>query len=1002
MTSHGERASPDEGDAVRRRAFRLRVAIVMAAVSLAGAYVTFVAGDRSATASDLEGLASQQWAEEQQADQQIDAQLTQDQMLTGRLDIVQNAYVTDARAAAAASSSDPGGAAELRLQAQESAALYAQLAPFFRAAQPTAADDGLMYDAATAEEVLRVQDPRLYRASSALTRSQAAEAADLAARTGGVIVLLVGALFVLTLAHIAGPRRGVPLAWLGGGVAVVGVVWFVLLGPLAAIPLLVAAAVTVGALAAVGLPRVRSWLAGFEASDPAPDAVGDRPGTMAQPDLSPGPTARFDRAVVVVIAVATLLGAGVGFLHSQTARAGEQASWRANDDGVSSIGALRSSESAQGVAMVDYEEALAQRVAAWNSTQRALTASAAGDQNAAAALTAEASVSTAAAERLEARSGLTDDLGTTGIAGFDTLGAVRASVWLDAARVTGEQDAANAAARNQGERAGWYLSVLAWIAVAVYLLGLSLAFTDGRARAVLAAIGVLLVIVAAGQTVRAVLAPQPVDASRASAAAETYAEGVVELQRNDATAAEASFTRALELRPDFGLASRERASAILARGSAAGMGLRSGFTDDAVDRAIADLEAARDHGADTAGVLLNLGAMLFHRAVNTASIDDLRASAAASREGLSLAEEGAGSPAHPHINAIIGRFNLALSLLGAGDEQEALETYRTAGAEVMTLPAYLRPYLVSAALAPLDLLDHPPFAVSDGVRQRMKDAVVAAGYGMTGDQQAQVESVTADVFPAQLQWRAEISDFDAARDHLAVQWYRLDRGVGEWGAVPVLSGPLTLSQIDAGGQFFRAADDQYWGNSSATLTFDAPPSCVRAGRYRVELYLNGSLAGSAVVEAPPEQSTYVPLLARDVGAAMCALQGWTTTGTDGVSRGIRSADSTKSVTIYRVQQAVAADVDPRAAAIDRLLAAGGGGLPVGAQEVAPAGAAHPAVFGGKPALWRTYAGGGASTSYAAVQLAAGTVLVARASGPTWWTTGSEAWQLLGSTTPTSQ
>ncbi len=46
-------------------AFRLRVAIAMAALSLASAYITHIATERAADAAGLESIAAQQAAEEQ-------------------------------------------------------------------------------------------------------------------------------------------------------------------------------------------------------------------------------------------------------------------------------------------------------------------------------------------------------------------------------------------------------------------------------------------------------------------------------------------------------------------------------------------------------------------------------------------------------------------------------------------------------------------------------------------------------------------------------------------------------------------------------------------------------------------------------------------------------------------------------------------------------------------------------------------------------------------------
>ena len=87
--------------------------------------------------------------------------------------------------------------------------------------------------------------------------------------------------------------------------------------------------------------------------------------------------------------------------------------------------------------------------------------------------------------------------------------------------------------------------------------------------------------------------------------------------------------------------------------------------------------------------------------------------------------------------------------------------------------------------------------------------------------------------------------FRPERDQLSVQWYRFDAAVDSWSSLPIMSGQL-FARFSAGGPSLDppTGEDAYWGNTGAALT-DVPPACIRPGRYRVELYLNGRLQGTA-------------------------------------------------------------------------------------------------------------------------------------------------------------
>jgi hypothetical protein len=989
-----------------RRSFRLRVALIMAAVSLISAYATHVATEKNAEADNLNALASQQLAEEEQAEQQIDAFITQEQRLTAHYDETWHTYLEKWSAADAVRATDPVAAARLDLDAQASANQYIQLEPYFRAGLPFVSETGAEYDAETVRQVARSLDWRLYRASSELTRDDARQMGSTATSTVLVVVLLVGVLFLLTLAHVTGGRRGLLIAALAAAITLAAIAWFAVIDVAAALPLLIAAVIVGIGLIVARTPRVHAWLEGLEHDDVLADVseVPIRPRTTATANPNDAPATRFNRYVAILIAFATLFGAVVGYLHAQASRSSAEQSWLALDLGVDSIGALRGAEERLGVNVEVQLQALARRVEAWDATQRAWFASWSDGPEEADRMSLEAERLEELAQRHEARSGLADELGRTGVSTETVLREVRAEVWEDPARLAALQDAAKAASQTWGVRAGLYLSVLAWLAVAAYLLGLSLIFRDRRVRIVLVAVGTLLIAAGVARTGSAMLEPEPVPRERAEQAAAAYAEGLVAAVRLDPAEAQQRFADAIELRPEFGIAHRDRAQAIMDTGSMPGAGFRGAFTAEAVNEAIEELEAARANRADSAGVFLNLGAMLFHRSIQSGSQADMAESVANTRSGLKLGNAYAAEYGSRHVNQLIGELNLALGLLGLGDDEAAAEAYRTAGEHIAELPFGLRTYLVSAGLAPLGVLGRAEDAPSAESIAAMKELLVAEAYEIEGGSSAaEVSTARAELFGSLLQWRATIPGFEPAVDRLVVQWYRLDPALESWSALPLASGLLTHgATVEPTGAFYSdaAAADSYWGNSGALLS-DTPPACVRPGSYRVELYLNGRLAESAEAETGPDQAQYEPLLARDVGVAMCRPGNWSVTGTAGMSTTVRSADRSRGLAVFRVHQPRAlGGADTRPAALDRVAQEGFESLPDGLTFGIPLDStAEATVLGRNDGVWRRYDYPGGSAKMSATLLGSGTVLVVCQYGPEAWLRSAEATALIASIIP---
>ena len=332
---------------------------------------------------------------------------------------------------------------------------------------------------------------------------------------------------------------------------------------------------------------------------------------------------------------------------------------------------------------------------------------------------------------------------------------------------------------------------------------------------------------------------------------------------------------------------------------AQGSGVRSVFTPEAVELAIEDLNAARERGTETAGVLLNLGAMEFHRAIQRNDPARMEASAEHSRLGLELGAAFGDTYDRPHVNEVIGNANLGLALMGTGRLAEAERVYRELAADTKRLPRHLQPHIVRSAATTIEILGKAARPTPATNQTAMKELVIADTYGAATGSPARLSAVRPEVFSSILQWRATITDFDGARDTLVTQWYRHDPAVDRWYALPIVSGPLTLGNFNLGGQFHPdpvTGENAYWGNSNA-LVRDLPPSCAAGASYRLELYLNGRLAASEETGVATE--AYLPHLARDAGFAMCRPPSFVPGSVEpGFSNGIASPDGSRGVVVY--------------------------------------------------------------------------------------------------------
>lgn len=207
-----EQQTPDEPSST----FRLAVALLIVLVSVLGAGVAWSAARSSSRSSDLDQQAQQEFLLREQILTSARAAVGEELRWVGTFqeEILSQRILREQ--AARYRSSDPSVAAILSAQAQGEAALARTTGYFFFATFPSISADGSIgYDQQQAVDNLLSQ----YVVYQQLHPVQTAAAADRAdSKSGhliGVGVILVSALFFLTLAEIGVRRARYPFAGLG-------------------------------------------------------------------------------------------------------------------------------------------------------------------------------------------------------------------------------------------------------------------------------------------------------------------------------------------------------------------------------------------------------------------------------------------------------------------------------------------------------------------------------------------------------------------------------------------------------------------------------------------------------------------------------------------------------------------------------------------------------------------------------------------------------------------
>lgn len=494
----------------------------------------------------------------------------------------------------------------------------------------------------------------------------------------------------------------------------------------------------------------------------------------------------FTRAVMILMALTTLAGGVVEFLHSRAAVEGEHAGIQAHEFGVRAMAELVRDDQA---AQTEYEKfalATEERTRRSNALQQRflpLHDALPADPGRA----DEAARLAALIKGTEELSEITPDsqYAPSHDPAFPDrfFASKRGPYWAVWAR----QDAANAEFTAWKKQQSQYTTVLTLYAAALYLFGLALALQlPVRRSLVYVAVSLLLVgSVAAGWS----LATRPERMSEADAEqyAAAYAGGKTTYaaahDRRGYEDAARYFTEAVARRKRFAQAFQDRAEAFFNAGSPQRMGLPGVTESDSLQAAARDQAEALRQGLVTSDLLLSHGNNLFLLGIDgpaAASRPQLRASIAETRRAIAL------DPGYPLLY-----YNLAETYLAAGAFDRARQTYGQAVRLTLGRDGHgyrftrVRQQLfVSGALTDLESIFRNRGKLAPGAANRLQceiataKAFVVGSVSMDAVQPMPPEggcppepraTATGGAWSVGLWWRAALPSFARGRDILSAQ-----------------------------------------------------------------------------------------------------------------------------------------------------------------------------------------------------------------------------------------
>ena len=624
---------------------------------------------------------------------------------------------------------------------------------------------------------------------------------------------------------------------------------------------------------------------------------------------------RFARILAVLIVIATLGVATAEYLHSIADKYADQSGVSAQKLSIIRQGQLVRAADAQRASIDNFAWAEQQRTEHANAFQEYLAPSVAqGSSQAAQLMLAE--------DRWSTLADLTGSL--TNLKAGDVTSpegdprfpnALLSDAQRDSDVTFAVQDAFNLLRADWQSRAGLLSVVLTLFAVGTYLFGLSLSLQE-NVRRYLVGLGVALVAVGAVSTAALeflnptspsalceIKATDVSECDRSNSniqAAHAYADGVHALNTfytqpgiQGLQQADDAFTTAIRDRPRFAEAYLQRSQVRFLMGSPQGAGIVASLaSSSSLQMQGADLQQAYDLGLRDKLTLNNLAANRLLQAITQNNSGDYGDAASFVSDAIAL------DPNDPALY-----FNKGLALLGQGNAAAARQAYNDAVAHTLYTdvgaktkrgdPAAEEVY-VADALTSLDLLGARRADLAGQVAATKQALVNGVDHqGGTGTQ-AKAGNVQLSVFAGQLEWTADIDNFDPSMDTVSTQWYYQDPGKLGWSVIPSVSG-LSQPQADAS----AGAANAFF----LLVNYIKPTqACLQPGRYKAEIYIDGVLAGSATADATQPVLKAEPM--PDLALSFCAMPGWTLDDNNflrGFSTGFKSQDAAAGAYFYLLQ-----------------------------------------------------------------------------------------------------
>ncbi|MFL5799923.1 MAG: tetratricopeptide repeat protein [Actinomycetota bacterium] len=453
----------------------------------------------------------------------------------------------------------------------------------------------------------------------------------------------------------------------------------------------------------------------------------------------------------------------------------------------------------------------------------------------------------------------------------------------DAIRLRALQDASNDESSGWSGRASTYTAILTLFAVALYLLGFSLALPRSLGRWFVRGGVAFALVGVAWAAVASTGRPEPPSQDAAAA----FADGTVALSTasdgydsSGYREAIADLTRAIDARPDFARAYLNRSQATYFANSPT-QGLGTVTSPRALRSAIGDLKHAVDLGLDNALALGNIGALSFQEAMVDRRPDLLPQALDFTRRVIAI------DPDRP-----LWLYNVAVTQLASGRRDQAMDTYRAANLAARREPATAA-FWTTGAMSALDVLvSHRP-ALGDEVLAA-KELVIGGVFGGPSNTASSPRDLHLDlvVTPSLVQFavpKAEASSIDPARDTVVADWYYDDPAGHGYAVLPEVSGKVELSVAGDGG----------WFNLQQYLTAASPPRCLPSGSYRVEVYVNGHLAGTATTRE--DFGSLATITDKGLNASFCIPTDWVRNkaSTTGVSESYVAPGAGEGMAIIR-------------------------------------------------------------------------------------------------------